>query len=74
MTCANNAVDADYGILEPLSLWKDYIDPVWCERQPRFVIDANSKGRLTVEGRLWAIHVALVVSALSEVQQGEVAL
>jgi hypothetical protein len=66
MTRANSAVDADCRILEPLNLWNDYIDPMCCERQPRFVIDANSKARLTVRASFWAIHVALVISALSE--------
>ncbi len=39
-------------ILEPLTLWDEYIDPAFRERRPRFVIDENGKERLTVEGKL----------------------
>ena len=52
MTRAYNVVDADGHILEPLSLWDEYIDPGFRERRPRFVIDENGKERLSVEGKL----------------------
>src|ERR1051326_5742841 len=52
MTRAYNVVDADGHILEPLTLWDDYIDPAFRERRPRFVIDDNGKERLSVEGKL----------------------
>ncbi len=45
-------VDADGHILEPLSLWDDYLDPAFRERQPQFVIDDNGKERISVEGKL----------------------
>ena len=52
MPRAYNVVDADAHILEPLTLWDDYIDPAFRERRPRFVIDDNGKERLSVEGKL----------------------
>jgi hypothetical protein len=45
MTRTDEAVDADGHILEPLTLWDDYIDPAFRERRPRFVIDDNGKER-----------------------------
>src|SRR5215472_2742507 len=52
MARAYNVVDADGHILEPLTLWDDYIDPAFRDRRPRFVIDENGKERLSVEGKL----------------------
>ena len=52
MTRNYDTVDADGHILEPLSLWDDYIDPAFRERRPSFVIDKNGKERLSVEGKL----------------------
>lgn len=52
MTRNYETVDADGHILEPLSLWDDYIDPAFYERRPQFVIDENGKERLSVEGLL----------------------
>src|ERR1700728_432163 len=52
MTRAYGVVDADGHILEPLTLWDEYIDPAFHERWPRFVIDENGKERLTVEGKM----------------------
>jgi predicted TIM-barrel fold metal-dependent hydrolase len=52
MTQTYETVDADGHILEPLTLWDDYIDPAFRERRPRFVIDDNGKERLSVEGKL----------------------
>src|SRR5262249_20142939 len=46
MARAYNVVDADGHILEPLTLWDDYIDPAFRDRRPRFVIDENGKERL----------------------------
>ena len=52
MTRTYETVDADGHILEPLTLWDDYIDPAFRERRPRFVIDDNGKERINVEGML----------------------
>jgi uncharacterized protein len=52
MVRADNVVDADGHILEPLDLWDRHIDPGFRERRPRFVIDENGRERLSVEGKL----------------------
>ncbi len=52
MAIAYNAVDADGHVLEPFSMWEDYIDPAFRERRPRMVIDENGKERISVEGKL----------------------
>ena len=52
MTRNYETVDADGHILEPLTMWDDYIDPAFRERRPQFVIDDNGKERLSVEGKL----------------------
>src|SRR5215216_1201574 len=52
MARAYNAIDADGHVLEPFSLWEEYIDPEYRERRPRMVIDENAKERMTVEGKL----------------------
>ena len=52
MAIAYNAVDADGHVLEPFSMWEEYIDPAYRERRPRMVIDENGKERMSVEGKL----------------------
>ena len=52
MTRSYETVDADGHILEPLTLWDDYLDPAFRDRQPQFVIDDNGKERISVEGKL----------------------
>src|SRR3984885_6716026 len=74
MTRAYNVVDADGHILEPLSLWDDYIDPAFRERRPRFVIDDNGKERLTVEGKLLGNPRGIGSLGSVGVRQGEVTL
>src|ERR1700747_3082809 len=46
------AIDADGHILEPFSLWDDYMDPRFRGQGPRLVIDDNGKERMLVEGKL----------------------
>ena len=69
-----NVVDADGHILEPLTLWADYIDPAFRERQPRFVIDDNGKERLTVEGKLLGNPRGIGSLGAVGVRQGELKL
>ena len=67
MTRAYHVIDADGHILEPLSLWDDYIDPKFRDRAPRLIRDTDGKERLLVEeqvlgskkgmGALGAVHV-----------------
>ena len=74
MTRVYNVVDADGHILEPLTLWADYIDPAFRERQPRFVIDDNGKERLTVEGKLLGNPRGIGSLGSVGVRQGELQL
>jgi len=52
MTLTYKVIDADGHVLEPFSLWEEYMDPAVRDRGPRMVIDENGKERLTVEGKL----------------------
>jgi len=44
-----NIIDSDGHILEPLTLWNDYLDPAYRDRAPKLVIDTDRKERLLVE-------------------------
>jgi uncharacterized protein len=74
MTRAYNVVDADGHILEPLTLWDDYIDSGFRERRPRFVIDDNGKERLSVEGKLLGNPRGIGSLGSVGVRQGEATL
>jgi predicted TIM-barrel fold metal-dependent hydrolase len=52
MTRAYNVIDADGHILEPLSLWNDYMDPAFRDRAPRLIRDADGKERLLIEEKV----------------------
>ena len=47
-----NVVDSDGHILEPLTLWDDYIDPAFRNRAPKLVVDKDGKQRLLVEEQI----------------------
>src|SRR5271165_713917 len=49
MARAYNVIDSDGHILEPLTLWNDYMDPAFRDRAPKLVIDKDGKERLLVE-------------------------
>src|SRR5260370_27926671 len=49
MARAYNVIDSDGHILEPLTLWRDYLDPAYRDRAPKLVIDSDGKERLLVE-------------------------
>jgi predicted TIM-barrel fold metal-dependent hydrolase len=49
MTRAYNVIDADGHILEPLSLWNDYMDPKYRDRAPRLMKDESGKERLMID-------------------------
>jgi len=49
MTRTYNVVDADGHILEPLTLWQDYMDPAFRDRAPRIMRDDRGKERLVIE-------------------------
>src|SRR5579863_502319 len=52
MNRAYNVIDADGHILEPLTLWDDYMDPAFRARAPRLIVDKDGKERLQVEERV----------------------
>ena len=52
MARAYNVIDSDGHILEPLTLWNDYMDPGFRDRAPKLVIDKDGKGRLLVEEQI----------------------
>jgi uncharacterized protein len=72
MTRIYDTIDADGHILEPLTLWDDYIDPAFRERRPQFVIDKNGKERLTVEGKLLGNPRGIGSLGAVGVRQGEI--
>jgi len=47
-----NVIDSDGHILEPLTLWNDYLDPGFRDRAPKLVIDKDGKERLLVEEQI----------------------
>jgi predicted TIM-barrel fold metal-dependent hydrolase len=49
---AYNVIDADGHILEPLTLWNDYMDPKYRDLAPKLVRDADGKQRLQVGEQL----------------------
>src|ERR1700735_103290 len=48
MTREYRVIDADGHILEPLSLWIDYMDPAFRDRAPRLIRDTDGKERLLI--------------------------
>ena len=44
-----DVIDADGHVLEPFTLWDDYMDPQYRERAPKLVKDNNGKERLLLE-------------------------
>src|SRR5260370_13898120 len=47
-----NVVDSDGHILEPLTLWDDYIDPAFRDRAPKLVVDKDGRQRLLIEEQI----------------------
>lgn len=47
----DGAVDADGHILEPPTLWEDYIDPAFRDRALRFRVDEDGLEELEIDGR-----------------------
>lgn len=47
----SGAVDADGHILEPPTLWEEYIDPPYRDRALRFRVDENGLEELEIDGR-----------------------
>ena len=47
----SGAVDADGHILEPPTLWQDYIDPAFRDRALQFAVDENGLEELVYDGQ-----------------------
>jgi predicted TIM-barrel fold metal-dependent hydrolase len=52
MTRAYNAIDADGHVLEPVTLWDDYMDPAFRDRAPRLVTTNDGKEMLLIEEKI----------------------
>ena len=52
MSRAYNVIDADGHILEPLTLWNDYMEPKYRDLAPKLIRDADGKQRLQVGEQL----------------------
>ena len=52
MSRTYSLIDADGHVLEPFTLWNDYMDPQYRERAPKLVKDNNGKERLLLEEKI----------------------
>src|SRR6266702_2511294 len=52
MSRSYHVIDADGHVLEPFTLWNDYLDPAYRERAPKLVKDENGKDRLLLEEQI----------------------
>src|SRR5262245_43220713 len=46
-------IDSDGHVLEPFTLWADYIEPAFRDRAPQLVVDANGKEQFCIENRIF---------------------
>ena len=53
-----DVIDADGHVLEPFTLWDDYMDPKYRERAPKLVKDKDGKERLLLEDKILASVLA----------------
>ncbi|MEJ0067847.1 MAG: amidohydrolase family protein [Pseudomonadota bacterium] len=49
---AYNVIDADGHVLEPFTLWQDYMDPAFRDRAPKLVTDKDGKQKLLLEEKI----------------------
>ena len=52
MSRSYHVIDADGHVLEPFTLWNDYLDPAYRDRAPKLVKDENGKDRLLLEEKI----------------------
>ena len=45
-------IDSDGHILEPITLWNDYMDPAFRDRAPKLIIDNDGKEKLFLENQV----------------------
>jgi len=73
MSRSYNVIDADGHVLEPFTLWNDYMDPQYRERAPKLVKDKNGKTKFVkpntwldehraVQQMTWAPGLPLTIS------------
>ena len=72
MTRAYNVIDPDGHVLEPRTLWNDYIDPAFRDRAPRLFVDKDGKERLAVEDRILGSQKGLGAIGAVGARQGVV--
>src|SRR5215510_9562263 len=52
MSRTYNVIDADGHILEPFTLWNEYLDPKFRDRAPRLIRDNGGRERLLLEEKM----------------------
>jgi len=52
MSRSYNVIDADGHILEPFTLWGEYLDPMYRERAPKLVKDEKGVQKLLLEEKV----------------------
>ena len=67
------AVDADGHILEPATMWEDYIDPEFRDRALRIVLDENGLEELEIGGKRSQMSVKGFPSTLGAMGDPEIA-
>ena len=60
-------IDADAHIVEPRSLWQEYVEPAFRDRVPQIAKDSEGIDRVKVEGHILGRSV-LSIAAMSDTQ------
>src|SRR4029450_9348840 len=68
-----DVIDADGHVLEPFTLWNDYMDPQYRERAPKLVKDDHGKERLLLEDKILGSRAGFGGSGGVGARQGVVA-
>ena len=63
MPRAYDVIDSDGHILEPVTLWNDYMDRAFRDRAPKLVIDKDGKAGLLIEEQILGSQQAWAASA-----------
>jgi predicted TIM-barrel fold metal-dependent hydrolase len=69
-----DVIDADSHLLEPLDLWKQYLDPKFRDRAPEVFIDTDGKDRLRIEGKIIGGERGIGMAGAVGARQGEVSM
>src|SRR3954447_19650419 len=73
MSRTYNVIDADGHVLEPFTLWADYMDPQYRERAPKLVKDNHGKERLLLEDKILGSRAGFGGIGGAGARQGRVA-